>query len=411
MSRARAVHALDVLRDGELAGRIERTASGAAFTYDAAFLEAHAGDRRGIAVHLPLRREPIEQQGANLHPFFANLLPEGARLAALVAAVRSAKDDLLSYAAVVGADTVGDVSLVPPDAPPPDLTPTLDLSRAGELSFRELWEESTAYGRARGEAMTVPGVQEKISAAMISFPVRARARASAPAILKLEPPALPRLVANEHFFMRAARDAGLDVADTEVVRDRDGAPGLLVSRFDREVERGGRVRRIHQEDGCQLLDRFPADKYALSVDDLARGLSVCETPLLEVAALIRLTAYSYVIANGDLHAKNVSVLATRSGRLAMSPAYDLLSTLPYGDAKMALPIAGRDARLKRKHFVELGARHGVRARAVESMLDRVCDGIAPWIPRLDEIGLAPKKTAHLARTIAARRDDLGASDA
>jgi serine/threonine-protein kinase HipA len=246
---------------------------------------------------------------------------------------------------------------------------------------------------------------------MISFPVRAggRARAGNRAfrILKLEPPALPRLVQNEHFFMRAAADVGIEVAACRLLTDRDGATGLLVDRFDRIRDPEGRVRCVHQEDGCQLLDRYPADKYAVSIDDLARSLDVCATPKLEIAKLIRLVAYAYVIANGDLHAKNVGVvIAEGSARLVLSPAYDLLSTLPYGDAKMALSLAGRDASLRRRHFVELGARHGVREKVVASILDRICDGVAPWIDRIGEIGLSERKTAHLARTLARRRDEL-----
>jgi serine/threonine-protein kinase HipA len=402
----RAVRQLRVLRDGELAGMLERTARGATFTYDPEFLDRHPRDRMGIAIHLPPTASSYESRGVNLHPFFANLLPEGARLAALLAAARSAKDDLLSLAAMVGADTIGDVSLETEDHSHGPAEPVLDVAHASAVSFRALFEESTAYGRPRREQMTVPGVQEKISAAMISFPVRARKKLSVPGILKLEPPTHPRLVANEHFFMRAARDAGIETAPCAVIVDRDGAPGLLVERFDRVVEGDG-IRRVHQEDGCQLLDRYPADKYAVSIDDLAASLRVCATPILEVAKLIRLVAFSYVIANGDLHAKNVSVVrAPGAGRLVLSPAYDLLTSLPYGDAKMALPLAGRDANLRRKHFVELGGRHGVRERAVESILDQVCDGAAAWIGRVGEIGLPARKTAHLVRTIASRRDEL-----
>jgi serine/threonine-protein kinase HipA len=401
---ARAIAELRVLRDGQPAGVLRRTRQGASFQYDDAYVARGA---RGLAVHLPLRAEPYEVRGVNLHPFFANLLPEGARLSALIASAKSARDDLLTLASRVGADTVGDVSLVALDASIDDAAPTLDPARASEVSFRELFERSLAYGGAHHERQTIAGAQEKISAAMISFPVRSRGSRSGAAILKLEPPSLPRLVHNEHFFMRAAADAGLEVAACGIVHDRDGAPGLLVQRFDRVRERDGRVRRVHQEDGCQLLDRYPADKYAVATEDLADALEVCVTPKVEIAKLVRLIAYSYVIANGDLHAKNISVVAAGpSERLTLSPAYDLLSSLPYGDAKMALKLGGRDAKLKRSHFVALAARHGIPAKAVATIVAEVCDGIGPWISRVAEIGLPARKTAHLERTIAARRDDL-----
>lgn len=92
-ARPRAVQHLRVLRDGELADVLARTARGATFTYDRELLDRHPHDRVGIATHLPPSASSHESRGANLHPFFANLLPEGARLGALLAAARSAKDD------------------------------------------------------------------------------------------------------------------------------------------------------------------------------------------------------------------------------------------------------------------------------------------------------------------------------
>ena len=396
----------DVYRDGELAGRIDRAPHGSVFSYGRSFLDRHAGDPRGIAFHLPLRAEPFPTFGVNLHPFFANLLPEGARLAALLGAVKAARDDLLSLLVAAGSDTVGDVSVVPEGKSPEDSSPITDLSRVEELSFEELFERSIDYSGRGYDRATVQGAQRKVSASVVSSPVRAFDRRSA-YILKLGAPDLPRLVENEAFFMRAATDAGIETASTHVVRDRQGEPGLIVTRFDRRKKPRRGVTKVHQEDACQLLDRYPADKYAVALADVARALGACAAPIPAVAALIRLHAFSYVIANGDLHAKNVSVYASpRDGRIAMAPAYDLLSTLPYGDDRMALALDGRDKKLERAHFVAFGARHGVRAPAVAAILDRVCDAAPAWMKRLGEIGLDPRKTAHLEQTMRSRRDDL-----
>lgn len=56
-------------------------------------------------------------------------------------------------------------------------------------------------------------------------------------------------------------------------------------------------------------------------------------------------AFSYVIGNGDLHAKNVSISGAR-GILQLSTAYDLLSTRPYKDLKLALEFEGRRRRTR-----------------------------------------------------------------
>jgi len=394
-----------VWRDGELAGSLLRTPRGSRFEYAREFLERHR-ESHGIAVHLPVIGAAIETTGVNLHTFFAGLLPEGIRLQALQRAVKTSPDDLFSMLIAAGADTVGDVSVVRAGSPSTTAaTPATDVARLEESSFPELLRASlAAMGVAPEPAL--PGIQEKVSAATIAFPLRG-ARARHAWILKLEPENLPRLVANEAFFMTMARALGVDVAPVRQVHDRDGSPGLLVERFDRVWSVADRrLHGVHQEDACQLLDRYPADKYRLSAGDLAQALDVCTAPVVDRARLVRLIAFSYLIGNGDLHARNVSVVRGADG-LRLSPAYDLLSTLPYGDRKMALLVDGRDDNLKRQGLVAFGRRFGVRPAATTGILDELCDASPEWIDRVDEIGLDPKKSADLRRTMTKRRKDLG----
>jgi serine/threonine-protein kinase HipA len=127
-------------------------------------------------------------------------------------------------------------------------------------------------------------------------------------------------------------------------------------------------------------------------------------------ALLRLVAFSYVIANGDLHAKNISVLEVE-GQTRLAPAYDLVSTLPYGDDRMALELEGRDKRLRRAHFIAFGERVGVRGEATERMLTTLVTRLErrlrdPSKPMLDSIGLGARETRHLERTIRARCAEL-----
>lgn len=63
-----------------------------------------------------------------------------------------------------------------------------------------------------------------------------------------------------------------------------------------------------------------------------------------------------MIGNGDLHAKNVSLLWTDV--VSLNPAYDLLSTLPYPhlSPNMALLLEGKDVNFKVDDFVAFGER-------------------------------------------------------
>lgn len=404
MSRSSAVASAIVWRGDERVGRLDRTNEGGAFEVDAAFLDKPRPSwDRGLAYRLAFEPRRHETRGTNLHTFFAGLLPEGLRLRALEQRVKTSRDDLLSLLIEAGADCVGDVWVTADADTPPRVTPTVDPRRLGEVSFRELLEASLAG--QRGVEPLIPGVQEKISAAMISLPIRG-ARRGADHILKLCPPRTPHLLENEYFFLRMAADLGARAAEASLVRDGVGELGLLVRRFDRVVE-GGARRRLHQEDACQFLDRYPADKYAVSMSEIAAAIVELSTaPIVELAKLIRLIAFSYLIGNGDLHAKNVS-LRTIGGRVELTPAYDVLSTLPYGDRTMAIKLDGKDDNLRRAMFVAFAERFGVRPRATEAILDEVCDRAPEWIANLGEIGLDSRRTADLRRVMTKRRDDLG----
>src|SRR5690606_19493478 len=151
--------------------------------------------------------------GVNLHPFFAGLLPEGQRFIALSRRVKTSPDDLFSLLVAAGSDCIGDVSVTRPDQAPREVAPRADLRGLDQVRFGELFEESLRFpGLEAGGEGSIAGLQPKLPAAMISFPVRGRRRGAF--ILKLAPPELPRLVENEAFVMRVARDCGLRVAKT-----------------------------------------------------------------------------------------------------------------------------------------------------------------------------------------------------
>jgi serine/threonine-protein kinase HipA len=401
---ARTTTTLDVYKEKLRVGALSRTEHGARFSYAAEYLAKRAHDAPvDVAFAMPPRAEPYDVVGSNLHPFFAGLLPEGLRLRALVRQLKTSEDDLFSMLVASGSDAIGDIAIALPEALPRERAPLADTSQLAQASFAELLEQSLRYEGGGGD-VAIAGVQPKISAAMISFPVRAADKRHT-YILKLAPPEYPRLIENEAFFMSMAKSVGLDVARTRVVTDRSGQPALLVERFDRVPERDGSQLRLHQEDACQLLNLYPADKYRLTLADVAGALDLCSAPLAEKLKLLRMQAFSYLIVNGDMHAKNISVRVL-AGQVLMTPCYDLLSTLPYGDRRLALAMEGRDDRLKRAHFIAFGERVGIRRAAVEGVLDSLCKRASARLPRLGEIGLEPKRQAHLAKVMGERLGEL-----
>ncbi|WP_405282512.1 HipA domain-containing protein [Gaopeijia maritima] len=403
LSELRGVERAVVYKSGVRAATLERRPNAVAFQYEPDYLAAGG---QAVATSLPLGEERLVTHSAGaLPPFFAGLLPEGRRLHLLRSALKTSADDELSLLLAVGADTVGDVQVIPEHVALPDeVQPTLLVEDWATVRFREFLVRS-AGGAMGVDRVALPGVQDKVSARMINLPV---ARRGERFFLKLDPPEFPHLVVNDMFFLRAARQSGLETAEAELVRDGEGVPGLLVRRFDRRADATGRVRARAQEDACQVLKRYPADKYRVTTEAVIEALvDLCRARPVAALALIRQVAFAYLSCNGDAHAKNFSIFARPDGEWRVTPAYDLPSSYPYGDVTMALSLNGRTREdIGRRDFLALAEAVRVRPRAVETALDALVAGVDRWIGGLNELPFDAGRIRKLRRAIEYRRDRL-----
>jgi serine/threonine-protein kinase HipA len=195
-------------------------------------------------------------------------------------------------------------------------------------------------------------------------------------ILKPEIRGYPKTVENEAFCMRVANNLGMDVADVETITV-GGRRLIVVSRYDRILAPNGDVERVHQEDFCQATGMPPAQKYEEDGGPSLRKLAgiLSETDPGSLESLLRATTLNVVIGNGDAHAKNFSLLHDRGGALCLAPLYDLLSTLVYGDDRLAMRIDNvhRTNRVTYEHLLEEAATWGLSSTRAGEI---VCDLLA-----------------------------------
>ncbi|MDO5683892.1 MAG: HipA domain-containing protein [Propionibacteriaceae bacterium] len=394
MTDVRQVRRATVFKNGTPAATLERTDTGTRFRY--------RGDYAGpaVATTLPLIDEPKDSTGGAVPPFFAGLLPEGRRLSNVRRALKAAPDDDLSLLLAVGGDLIGDVQVLPEGQEPHEPQPLLhEGADFHDVDFRDLLAESGIV-----DPIGIAGVQDKVSARMLSVPI---ASASHRYILKLDPPEFPDVVRNEAYFLQLAQGLRHPVARAEIVLDRRERPGLLVTRFDRVVE-NGEVRRLAVEDALQLLGRYPSEKYSVTSEEVATVIgAVCTARPVALRAVFLQFAYAWLTGNGDLHAKNISVIHT--GReWQVAPVYDVPSGLPYGDHTLALPLQGRLENLMRVRFLDFAAAVGLPRRAAERALDEVL-ALTAEIPADLAAGALPLNDNALramSRSLTRRHRDL-----
>lgn len=351
----RSVHAADVYVGQTHAATLTKGPGSVQFSYLPKYLAAGGPP---VATTLPLTPQPVITHGGALPPFFTGLLPEGRRLSALRNSVKTSADDELSLLLAVGADAIGAVSVVPAG----HLPETTASPVPGELDFGELLARSGVIDR-----VAIPGVQDKASLRTIALPVTTEG--SGHAIVKLSPPEYPRLVENESAMLAllSTNSARIPVTGHEVIHDVHGTAGLFIHRFDRA--RDSAVKHM-VEDATQVMGRYPSDKYNVDFLEAAHSLAqLTPSPRLSARNLLFQLACAWLTGNGDLHAKNMSVLSTDGGRsFDISPLYDVPSTLPYGDNTLALPVNGKLGELSLKRLRSAGAALGLPGPAVDRVI-------------------------------------------
>ena len=393
LRQLRLVKTADVYKAGVPAGVLHRRADRTEFRYLPEYLDSGGPP---VAWSLPMRAEAFIAPAAAVPAFFAGLLPEGRRLTALRRTVGTSADDEFSMLLAVGSDTIGDVQVLPAGDTFVGTRPAV-IDDFSEVVFADLFAQ--AIGQ-QPDRVALPGVQDKVSGQMLNVPVQGRSRAY---ILKLNPPEFPHLVENEYFFFRAAAHTRLRVANVELVHDKLGAPGLLVQRFDR-IGEGKHLRPLAVEDACQVLGRWPGDKYVIPTEEAISGLArCCRAPGVAALELYRLLVFAYLSGNGDLHAKNLAILKDQRGEWRATPAYDLPSSAVYGDRTMALPIVGRiRQQLSWPMLQSLGEATGVPGRLAADVIREQAAAAGTWIEDLRQLPFDASTIRNLRRLVQAR---------
>jgi len=349
-------------------------------TYTEEALHRYAPGTPLLSLALPVRPERFPQGTAR--PFLDGLLPEGESRRAIARGVGVDPADTYGLVEALGRDCAGAIVIQPLEEPAPPPASTRSAEALTPEAMAEIVDNLReaplgAGGRVR---ISLAGVQEKLLSTHMPDGAWGRPVDGTPSthILKPEIVRYPNTVENEAFCMRLAHRLGLlaaEVDTTEVARRKL----IVVKRYDRLVGADGTVERIHQEDFCQATGTRPDDKYE---EDGGPSLRTVASIVEAVAtresldSLLAAVTLHALVGNGDAHAKNFSLLHDRSGVLRLAPVYDVMSTLCYGDDRLAMYIDNvrRTDRLTIDRIINEGVAWGLpRARCaaiITDLLDR-----------------------------------------
>lgn len=323
-------------------------------------------------------------------PFFSNLLPEGPlrKYLAERAGVNAQREFFLLW--MLGQDLPGALSVHPADgeALPPGVDDTpghVKRSNALRFSLAGVQLKFSAFRNSnKGGGLTIPA--EGVGGSWI---------------VKLPSQQFSGVPENEFAMMTIARQMGMDVPELQLL-DLDAIDGLpegigelkgqalAVKRFDRSAD-----GPVHIEDFAQVFGVYPDDKYKKANYRMIGSVLGIETGDAGVAEYIRRLVFSTLIGNADMHLKNWSLIYPDKRTPALSPAYDLLSIVPYiADETAALNYS----RTKKMNEVSRDELAHLAAKALLSE-KLVLDTADETVERFKEVWAAEKANLPLAKKV------------
>lgn len=233
---------------------------------------------------------------------------------------------------------------------------------------------------ARASKTSIQGVQPKLSVKLNKVgKIFEVADQGGEYILKPQNDAYLELPENEDLTMRMAALIGIEVPFHGMIYAKDGLRSYFIKRFDRLP----RKKKVAIEDFAQLSEQTRETKYRSSMEQVASVIEkYCSFPLIEKQKLFKLTLFSFLCGNEDMHLKNFSLIR-RNDKIELSPAYDLVNTtiaLPNPIEELALTLNGKKNKLTREIFVDYFAsqRLGLTKIIIEKTLQSIINQKQHW---------------------------------
>ncbi len=333
-----------------------------------------------------------------LLPFFSNLLPEGhlRECLARLAGVNQERDFYLLWA--LGRDLSGAITVEPADgeAWPPgldrDSSEAIEKKRENALRFSLAGVQlkfSAIYNENANKGLTIPA-----SGVGGSW------------IVKLPSLRYEGMPENEYALLTLARLVGINVPkialiDVDAIANLPEGIGdlkgqaLSIKRFDRTPD-----GPVHMEDFAQVFGVYPEKKYDKASYRYIATVLGAETGEADVEEFIRRLTFCTLTGNADMHLKNWSLTYPDRRTPALSPAYDLISTIPYIEDKEAALKFARTKRFEGYTLDELSYLAG-KARLPEKP---VLDTAKQTVERFHEAWENEKHNLPQLRSVTERID-------
>lgn len=317
-----------------------------------------------------------------LHPSLSNLLPEGALRELIAQRLKVHLESEFHILSFLGRDLPGALIAEPME---PEEVPATVLRLYGSATAIK-FEKSFIEKSTQDNRFSLAGVQMKFSMkekdGRYNF---SNGDVLGDWIIKTPSAQHQDVPLNEFTAMTLASLVGIDIPEIKLVDlgKLDNLPPInlpdeklafAIKRFDRHEN-----VRVHMEDFAQVLVKYPHEKYnSANYEQIGKILfEFSGDGLADAQQFARRLLVNILLANGDAHLKNWSLLYADQITPRLSPAYDIVMTSVYiRDEKQFALNMGKTKDwydVSFKSFQYWAEKSGIPWRAIKPHLDDVME--------------------------------------
>lgn len=308
-----------------------------------------------------------------LHPTLSNLLPEGALRELIAQGLKTHIDNEFQIFSYLGQDLPGALIATPME---PEEVPNNILKTYGKAKVIKIKTND------KTNKFSLAGVQMKFS--MKEKEGRYNFTKSGDLgdwIIKTPSTKHKNVPLNEYTAMSLAALVGINIPDIKLIElDKlynlphinlpDEKFAFAIKRFDRNNN-----ERIHMEDFAQVFVQYPHNKYdSVNYEQIGKILfDYSGDGLSDAQQIARRLLVNILLANGDAHLKNWSLIYQDQLTPRLSPAYDIVTTSVYIDHETTFALnLGKTKEwftINYAHFKTWAEKSGIPWRAIKPHLD------------------------------------------
>ncbi len=325
-----------------------------------------------------------------LHPALSNLLPEGSLRELITQGLKTHIDNEFQIFSYLGQDLPGALVAAPmePEEVPEGILTTHGKAKAIRLKTID-----------RGNKFSLAGVQMKFSMKEKDGHYNLTKNGELGDWIIKTPSTKHKYVPlNEFTAMSLAKLAGVDIPEIQLVKMNklDNLPQInlpneklafAIKRFDREGN-----TRIHMEDFAQVLVKYPHQKYdSANYEQIGKVIyDFSGDGLQDIQQFARRLLVNILLANGDAHLKNWSLLYQDQITPRLSPAYDIVTTSVYIEDEQEYALNFDKTKnwfsVSEENFVRWATKSSIPWRAIKPHIDDAMEKVRTlWPAALEKL--------------------------